>query len=262
MKFELLGKLRDGDEEEAATTTGSSSGELPIDEVTRLSEQGYSETEIIEQLRDRGYAYGDINEALNAAVKESASQSSGGDMDQGFGDDQAGGGMDSGNDWEPQQSQTFDDQAGQPAQQQSQQPQQPMQQQPPPQQAPPEPQYEDEGEWGGTGVSPEEEEMIEIIVSEHMTDIEEQVNQFRTELEALREDFQKLQQQFNEIDIRKDEDEKVVIQKVNEMEDYFEQTSSRMGGMEKALQQVLPSLVENVRDLSTVVREMKEEQKR
>ncbi len=260
MKFELLGKLRDGDEDGA----GAPSGELPIDEVQRLSDQGYAETEIIEQLRDRGYAYGDINEALNAAVKESASQGSGMGAGNEMGQDpgQTGnnpdtGGMDTSNDWEPQQSQTFNDQPAQPQQQPRQQPQQ--------QPAPPEPQYQDdyeEDDWGGMGVSPEEEELIEIIVSEHMTDVDEQLDQFRTELNALREDFQELQQQFNEIDIRKDEDEKVVIQKVNEMEDYFEQTSSRMGGMEKALQQVLPSLVENVRDLSTVVREMKEDQHR
>lgn len=261
MKFELLGKLRDDED----SSSGSSGGGLPVDEVTRLSEQGYAETEIIEQLRDRGYSYGDINEALNAAVKESASQQGGmggGNMSQGGqgqGQNPAsnrGSGQNSwdegGNDWEPQQGQSFNEQQSQP-------------QQPAPQPEP-QPQYEDDyyegdDDWGAMSVSPEEEELIEIIVQEHMADVENELEQFRTELEQLRNDFQQLRQDFNEIDIRKDEDEKVVIQKVNEMEEYFEQTSSRMGGMEKALQQVLPSLVENVRDLSSVVREMKEEQR-
>lgn len=237
MKFEFLGKLRDGEDV-------GSSGEIPVDEVTQLSEQGYSETEIIEQLRDHGYSYGDINEALNAAVKENASRRGGGGMDPGGG--QGGG------DWEPRQTESFGG---------AQQQQQPQQQAPPP---PPEPEPAyDEGyddDWGGDSltISPEEEELIEIIVSEHMGDIEGEMEQLRTEIDQVRSEFENLRQAFNEIDIRKDEDEQVVIQKVNEMEEYFEQTHSRMGGMEKALQQVLPALVENVRELSSIVREMKE----
>lgn len=257
MKFEFLGKLRGDDSGNAASQgggppTAAGEGGLPIDEVRRLSNQGYSESEITEELRDRGYSYREINEAMNTAVQSAATSSGGGGTNMAQQQDEF-----DDTDWEPQDSQTFDDydQGGQVNQQP--QPQQPQQQ-------PAEPAYNDQGyedDWSASGasVSPDEEELIEIIVSEHATELENEVDQVRNEMDTLRQQLQDLQDSFQEIDVRRDEDEQVVVQKVNEMEEYFEETHSRMGGMEKALQQVLPALVENVRELSSIVREMKEE---
>ena len=56
-----------------------------------------------------------------------------------------------------------------------------------------------------------------------------------------------------------DEDEKKFLTKVTEIEDYLEGSQSRIGGLEKALQQVLPTLVENVRDLTGAVEGVKKE---
>lgn len=271
MKFQFLGKLRNGDDGPQGGSGGAPSRDIPTQEVQNLTDQGYSESEITEELRNRGYAYSEINEAMNAAVKQSASQrggrGGGNNMQQpqqqqppqdDFGGGDEFGGEDN---WEPQNSSSFDDFDEEPQQPQEPAPQggggyqddfgAPAQ----------EPAPQGGGGGGATQITPEEEELIEIIVSEHVADLEDEFGQLRTDMSELREEFDELRQSFREIDVRKDEDEKVVIQKVNEMEEYFEQTHSRMGGMEKALQQVLPSLVENVRELSSIVREMQEEER-
>ncbi|MDY6778078.1 MAG: hypothetical protein SVU32_05390, partial [Candidatus Nanohaloarchaea archaeon] len=89
VKFEFLGKLkdRDGDGSQDSGGGGGESSGIPTDEVQQLSNQGYSQHEITEELRDRGYSYSDINKAMNRAVRDSTQQSGGmqstGSTDQG-----------------------------------------------------------------------------------------------------------------------------------------------------------------------------------
>ncbi len=241
MKFQFLGKLRDED--------GNSGGESrppPVDEVQRLTQQGYSETEITEQLRDRGYSYSEITEALNEAVKESASTANQGGQDYGP---------------QPQAEPAPQPSQAPPAEPAQPQPvQQPVQQEPlPPVSSGSSSGGDYDTHTGDMGISPEEEELIEIIVSEHMSQVDNHLDQIWDEIETLKQDMKELKVQVDEISIRKEESENMFVESMDTVQEHFEQTQARMGGMEKALQQVLPSLVENVRELSTIVEDMRED---
>lgn len=107
-------------------------------------------------------------------------------------------------------------------------------------------------------VSPEEEELIEIIVSEHFSKMDDHLDKVWDEIDAIKQDVEELKIDVEEISIRKEESEDMFVESMESVEDHFEQTQARMGGMEKALQQVLPTLVENIRELSKVVEEMRE----
>lgn len=242
----VLDRFRGGGDDE-----DEGRGRPPVDEVRRLSDDGYAESEITEQLRDRGYSYGEINEAMNQAVQEQTVERGQSrqrrpvrqDAEPQTGPQPAGGGD---MDQAPQQP-------AEPAPAAQAQPQQEEQ---------PEPEEEDEDtEFGEpSGVSMEQEELIETIVSEHFTDVEDEFNAVYSDLDDLEGRVQELEDEVEELEIREDEDQQEVVQKVEEIEDYLAESQSRIGGMEKAFEQVLPSLVENTRELSTLVKDMQEEE--
>ncbi|MFB6076845.1 MAG: hypothetical protein ABEK12_01800 [Candidatus Nanohaloarchaea archaeon] len=227
MKFKFLGRLR-GDEggEEA-----EGRGRAPIDEVQQLSQQGYSEDEITNILRDRGYAYGEINEAINQAVRDTTVQQSGGRQS---GGQQAGGPAD-----QPPGGQ-------QPGEEARQGTGMGYEEQPPAPEPQPEPQPQPR-EAGDTdfgepsGVSAEEEELIETIVAEHFTDVEDEFDNVYAEIDEMADELAALKERVDELETREDEDQQEFIQRMDSMQEYLEESQSRIGGMEKAMQQVLPS---------------------
>lgn len=254
----LLDRFRGGGDEEE-----ESRGRLPVDEVRRLGSQGYSESEITETLRDRGYSYSEINEAVNEAVQQRTTESRESQNRRTGSEDVTGSG-----DMEPSNPQLEEPVPQEPAQspQSSREPdlstdvyEEELQEE-----MAPEPdsgtEDDEESDFGESpGVSMEEEELIEIIVSEHFTEVEDEFSNVYSEIDDLLERVEKLEEEIKEIKIREDEDQEEVVQKVEEMEEYLEQSQSRIGGMEKAFKQVLPSLVENTRELSSLVKDMKEE---
>ncbi|MDY6770578.1 MAG: hypothetical protein SV186_01325 [Candidatus Nanohaloarchaea archaeon] len=280
MKFEFLGKLRGNDDEDDSSEEQQ---EAPVNEVQNLSNQGYSQHEITEELRDRGYTYSAINKAMNRAVRESTTSGSpagrsesqgqsGSDFSQPGQQPQSGG---------QQQRQSRSSQQGQSGFQQQRQSQQP---QPTPQQQQgqggygqgqqggqqrsqqpsyesyDESSYSDEDWAPDVGISQEEEELIETIIEEKIIDIEDEFETIYGRIESLEDTVDQLQEDVHDLKIRKEEDEQEFLQKMEEMEDYLENSQSRIGGLEKAFQQTLPSLVENVRDLTELVEDMREEQ--
>lgn len=246
----ILDRLRGGGDEDE---TVSDTAPPPVDDVRQLSRDGYSEEEITDILRDEGYSFGQINEALNQAVRESV----------GGQPPPEGGGPAPEGPWR-----------GGPPEEQPMQgpPQGGGMGGPPPAEPAQQPQPPAAGGGGrgqmarapdvdvsGTGLSEEVEEMIEIIVKEHFTEVEDEFANVYTEIDELAAKLDAVTQQLQEIEIRGDEDEKEFIQKVDEIEEYIQQEQSQLGGMERAFEQVLPSLVENVRELSELVKEMKQD---
>jgi len=119
-----------------------------------------------------------------------------------------------------------------------------------------------EDEWSDdVGISESEEELIETIVEEKIIDIEDEFENIYAQIEEMQDRLEDMQDDVEELQIRKDEDEQEFIQKVDEMEEYLETSQSRIGGLEKAFQQTLPTLVDNVRDLTDLVKDMKEDQR-
>lgn len=270
MKFQLFGRLRDNGEEspdqqggtdELGPNTQSSmdsfGGGLQRT-VENLFDQGYSEDEIRQELEGQ-YSENELQNAINQAVKSSAtSQNSngpepmtpyqGGDenvspMDEGFSDEPSPGPADNqGPDMEmnsqkpgagPQPSQTS--QAPQGGQNMNMS--------------------------GGQGQQEESdvEELIETIVAENFERVEKEFENAYKEIDDMKETLQDLEERVSELEVRDDEDQTQFIQKMDDIENDINEYQSRIGGLEKAFQQVLPSLVDNVRDLTQLVQEIKQE---
>lgn len=260
MEFKLFGRLRD-DEEQDPEDSGLSGGSLDRT-VENMFQQGYSEEEIKDELEGQ-YSPAEISRAVNNAVTSSATDSGGpqamtpyqeesdeeavSPMDEGYNPDEQEEGQ--GN-MEEQTSmeQGFQEQSQNQQSQQIQQPQ-PQQQQPRSLQG---------SQQSGT-VDPAVEELIETIVAEQFQRVRNEFESVYEELDVVEEELEDLENRVHDLEVRDDEDQEEFVQKVDEMEDHIDSYQSRIGGLEKAFQQVLPSLVDNVKELTSLVQEIKEE---
>jgi hypothetical protein len=272
MKFKLFERLRDDDSGTDNSGTPPSQqgglGEPQMDDpglqggglertVENMFDQGYSEDEIMQELQGQ-YSEQEIQQAVNNTVTNNATSTEGPEpmtpyqsddepvspMDEGFNDS---------GDQQPQQTQQSQDMSMQGQQDQmSQQPQQqdmqPLQQQ------------DQQGQQPRNGaVDAGVEELIETIVAENFQRVTAEFQNVYEELDAMEEKIQELDERVHDLEIRDDEDQEQFVQKVEEMEDHIDSYQSRIGGLEKAFQQVLPNLVDNVRDLTQLVQEIKQE---
>lgn len=262
MKFQLFGKLR-GDDEGSDDSGGQEVGFGPSTQqqkddtqfgpenmnpgdsldrtVGTMMEQGYSQDEIMQELRGE-YREQEIQNAMNNAVANNASRSGGGGpepMTPYRGDSE-----------EPDVTGERIENEGSQKGPVNQQPQQNQIQggNPPPQQP-----------VGGQQASPEVEELIETVVAEKMDEVLAEFDQVYSEIDEIADAIEDLEDRVHDLEVREDEDQSEFIQKVDEMEEHVDEYQSRIGGLEKAFQQVLPSLVENVRDLTGLVQEIKKE---
>lgn len=269
MKFQLFGRLRD-DGDDGSTGTGPG-GQPPGQDqepglgdsalggsglestIENMFSQGYSEDEIKQELQGQ-YPPEKIDNALTNAVANTATQ--GGSPDSGpepmtpyQGDSEAVSPVDEGFSGDDQANNTMNEQPPQ---------QPPAQQQPnqPPQQ-PPAQQQQQQG--GNREASGDVEELVETIVAENLDRVETEFENVYEEIDELKEVAEDLEQRVHDLEVRDDEDNQEFIQKVDEMEEHIDSYQSRIGGLEKAFQQVLPSLVDNVRDLTELVQEIKTE---
>jgi len=247
MKFQLFGRLRDNGQENGGGTPAMNEGmnqDAGMEDfggglqrtVENMFSQGYSEEEVRQELQGQ-YSPQDIQDAINQAVKSSAtsnqegpepmtpyegSQENVSPMDEGYGQEE----------------------------------QEPMEEEQPPMSL--------EEQAGGGEMNPSSpdaniEEMVETIVAEKFQDVEAEFENAYSEIDNIKQRLADMESRVEELEIRDDEDQTQFIQKVDEMEDHIDQYQSRIGGLEKAFQQVLPSLVDNVRDLTSLVQEMKQE---
>lgn len=268
MKFKLFGRLREDEDGSDGSETGFSqmnesdpTGDMSIGSgldrtVQTMFSQGYSEEDIKQELSSQ-YAQQDIEDAINNAVANSARGNSMSDgpspmtpfkesqdtavspVDEGFGEH------------ESQESYSLDDQEPdfepEPAPPENGMPSNNTQ-------TPPQGRNHNSG-----SVSPAVEELIETIIAENLDRVEEEIRNTYNEIDQLGQQIEDLDQRVHDLEVRDDEDQQEFVQKVDEMEEHVDQYQSRIGGLEKAFQQVLPSLVENVRDLTELVQEIKQE---
>lgn len=286
MKFELFGRLRDHEDssqsssssdngfergpntsqrmENSSNSMNGSMGAGLEDTVRQMSSQGYSEDEIRSELQGQ-YDQREIENAMNRAITSSATQKNsdgpepmtpyqGGNeavspVDEGFTpQDSQNDSMNQNYNENPSQdfNNDFDDQA-------SQQDIQEMNSQLNDMQQPRNPQN------SGNGASEDIEALIETIVAENFQMVEEEFENLYTEIDNIRDQLEELDQRVHDLEVRDDEDQTQFVQKMDELEENINNYQSRIGGLEKAFQQVLPSLVDNVRELTGLVQEMKQE---
>ncbi|MFO7793943.1 MAG: hypothetical protein R6V35_03115 [Candidatus Nanohaloarchaea archaeon] len=272
MKFKLFGRLRD-DDESSTGNQGLSGGSLERT-VENMFQQGYSEEEIKEELEGR-YSEQEISQAVNNTVTSSATDDGGPQAMTAYnsGSDEAVSPMDEGYDGDSEadsqpegmesmegmnQDQQNQPQGQQQQMQQEQMGQNQMNQEPIPQQGQPQGQqgldnYQDQN------IDPAMEELIETIVAEKFNQVESEFSKIYEEMDIMIDELESLEDRVHDLEVRDDEDQQEFVQKVDEMEDHIDSYQSRIGGLEKAFQQVLPSLVENVKDLTSLVQEIKDD---
>ena len=261
MDFKLFGRLKDGDDENSESKSSrSNDGEQSISDVgggnlkrtvKSMFKQGYDEDQIRSELQGQ-YDSKNINRAINNVVTSSATgeSESGGPqpMSPYKGEDQALSPMDEGYDQENQNQQN----RSQKQQQQNQQPIQQNNQEASRNQA--------QLQSGQNTVNPEIEELIETIIAENFQKVETEFQNAYEELDVMAEKLEELDDRVHDLEVRDDEDQQEFVKKMDEVEDHIDSYESRIGGLEKAFQQILPSLVDNIRDLTGLVQEIKRDQ--
>lgn len=211
----------------------------PTSEVRRLASQGLSEQEIIDELRSRGYSNTQIKRSLNKVLKYQVSNTEG--------DAQS-----------PARSpEDYSSGEGFVA--------------PPPSQEPgrerrPSPdvfeRFEQEGGpvWEMTEEEEIElEELIEEIINEKWTDVRSYVDEFEKERKELKERVDEMEDKIRELESKHEKEREKLEDKVDRTFSHIETIESRVGSVEKAFKEFLPSLTQNVRSLSGIVRELKSE---
>lgn len=277
MKFELFGKLRDnGDDNSDVGSNSPPSSNNDIgglgessnspsqigggleENVQQMFSQGYSEGEIRQELQGQ-YSEDEIDQAVNRTIKSSAtggnSQTGGGPepmtpynggddtvspMDEGYGQDNQEEQMDQGN--QPPVDQGMNNQAGGQANQ-----------------APLPQQGENNQGNANANTNSSVEELVETIVAENLERVEREFENAYSEIDDIKKKMEDIDERVHDLEVRDDEDQTQFVQKMDELEEDIDSYQARMGGLEKAFQQILPSLVDNVRDLTSLVQEIKQE---
>ncbi|MBI3190283.1 hypothetical protein HYZ41_01115 [archaeon] len=192
---------------------------LPMDDVKAMTRKGMSDKDIIKDLKHKGYSYKDIEKAMLETVKDGV---------------------------EPEAVSNN---------QQSYMPEEFSQQQP--QQAFELPTFEEE--------APQEmesdqsdliiEELIEGIVEEKWAKFEDRITKIEDSLEHINA---QLKQYGSVLAQPRDTSSKEIEFKVNDITNSLEDLDARVGGLEKAFKQFLPSLTRNIEALSQMIHEIKE----
>ncbi|MCX6815662.1 MAG: hypothetical protein NT120_02330 [Candidatus Aenigmarchaeota archaeon] len=199
--------------------------ELPLEDVRKMAAKGMPDRDIIKDLKHKGYSYSEIEKAMLQAVKE-------------------------GVDEQPMQSM------------------QPMQEftmpvaTPPVQNQPTQPEFElptfqeDNQEIDPDQANAILEELVEGV-------IDEKWQKFETRISKVDETFDKIRAEIRQFEERVSQDRKQsptrdLEIKISDIGEQIDDLDARVGGLEKAFKQFLPSLTRNIEALSNMIHEIKE----
>jgi len=197
---------------------------IPVEQVRQMVSTGFSERDIIKQLKAQGFSFGDIEKAIMEVVKTGV----GGQAE----------------------SQILSVEPG-PAEVE-QQPQQrtrkayngPEDLEP----LPPLQPGQDGGQWEGAPAGEDEQQYVEDIVE---SVLEEKFEKFTSEMKIMKEELEQLRSNFQIISQKKPGEAELPVEFVSRIDDL----EARIGGLEKAFRQYLPELARSIERLSTVVKE-------
>ena len=268
MKFELFQRLRgdSSDSDGASQQQGQVSPGLDdqprqnmqptglAGQVETMFDQGYSEEEIKQELRGQ-YSDQEITDAVNQAVTDTATSTAPGDgpepmtpyegdtdsdaaspMDEGYGQGSEpgmGDGQDGGTD-------------------------DTMQPPPPPPEGEDPPTQGQGAQQANTGMS-QTEELVEAVVAENFQRVRAEFQNVYGEVDETQKTVERMAEALENMEDSGEDQHTEVERRVDEIETQLESAQSRMDGMERAFQQVLPDLVENIRELTNLVQDLKED---
>lgn len=197
-------------------------GEVPVEEVQKMSAQGMSDKDIIKKLKGEGYSYDSIEKAMLTAVKEGVDEPA-----------PSGGVAEA-----PGFSEPFDLQQKKGGEADALFPEF-------------EPQEVPEIE----SINPETivEELVEGVIEEKWNKFSERVEKVESELSIMRSEIKQLPRGAGISGNTKD-----IEAKISDLNEQMEELEARIGGLEKAFKQFLPSLTRNIEALSRMIHEMKE----
>lgn len=204
------------------------------EEVAAMSKKGMSDKDIIKALKSKGYSYNDIERAMLSAVKSGVEEKKlkNENPDQNFAYDFAE------PDTSPESQDSFDTQDLFPEE-------------------PPQVSYEDLPQLSQSQEQPVEE-LVEGIVEEKWQHFQEELARFEEGLERLQADIKVMEEKIEAS--RRDIPEADTEARINEISDHIDDVNARVGGLERAFKQFLPSLTKNIESLTAIVNEMKSKQ--
>ncbi len=217
----------------------------PVDKVLDLSNQGKSEAQVSESLKGEGFAPADINKAYAGAVRSAVSA--------------------------PVPSRQFAPMS-QPAREPVTQFEVPSQRY---EEYPVEPQQEtvevQESGWtpevpdtGIMGIAPpsagELEEIVESVVDEKWKELQDGMEDMHERLDAMEAKITYLDVQINTLKDAGSAERSVIESKIDEYKDGIEGIESRIGSIEKAFKETLPSMIDSVKSVTEVVGKLRAQQ--
>ncbi len=196
---------------------------IPIDEIKKMASRGMSDKDIIKELKHKGFDYKEIEKAMLQAVQEGVEQEPMPKPDiEAF----------------SSPSDIFNPPVGaQPS-------------------AGELPAFED--------IVPEGDEQSDIIIEELIEGIvEEKWEKFEGRASKIEESLERISTQIKQYDVKLSQgySQKPYVEddaRMNEVVNRIEELDARVGGLEKAFKQFLPSLTKNIESLSHMIHEMKE----
>jgi len=231
-------------------------------EVRRLASQGYSEQEIIRELRDMGYPNENIKRSINKVLKSKISSSDGeaqaSRRSGNFGDrlPDTRGGPGSG----PRDNRYIA--------------------------PPPSPPLQNEGGDAGRGdfgpmnegprmeeeprgdkevweMTEEEEIELEVLIEEMIDEkwefVESRVEELELGVDELRDEVDEIKDRLEGLGEKHEKQREKLEEKTDKTFTHIQGIESRIGSVEKAFKEFLPALTENVRSLSGVVKDLKQD---
>lgn len=195
--------------------------DVPIEEVQKMNAQGMSDKDIIKKLKSQGYSYDSIEKAMLQAVKE--------------GVDEPAPVSDS------NEMPSFPEPPGAPQKRGSEA--EPLFPEFEPQEVP---------EMGTINPEVIIEELVEGVIEEKWNKFSSRIDKLENDLSLMRGEMKQIPksvQQSNTKDLEA---------KIAEMNEQLDELEARIGGLEKAFKQFLPSLTRNIEALSRMIHEMKE----
>lgn len=203
--------------------------EVPIEEVQKMTKKGMSDKDIIKQLKSKGFSYEAIENAMLKAVRDGV-------------DDEKPKMVERMETEPPAQENIF-----QPAQDFSEEMIQAL------------PEF-------NMDTPVEDVEGPEVMLEELVEGVvEEKWRKFSDEMKKTEDNFDKVRAEIKQFEMKlemakRDTPTRDLDARITALSEQLEDIEARVGGLEKAFKQFLPSLTRNIESLSTMIHEMKEKQ--
>jgi hypothetical protein len=204
-------------------------GYVPVKEVSQFRANGTSDKDIIKKLKTDGFSYQEIEKAMLQSLKQNVGEPTISSVEETWGEETS-----------KDETPTFEDIYGKTE----------------------EPKGPSVEEMMAPGIQENElnpemaiEELVEGVVNEKW-------EVFEKELKKLKYDEEVLMRQIKQLESMNSTSGKdmrfgAFERKLNDMETKLSDMEARINGMEKAFKQFLPSLTDNIRNLSNMIHEMK-----